>query len=167
MFISSLSCGPLKQILTTAFYKLLIMTAVDYNKAKKVVVSVLVAGIVLLLLSLGMFYASMLLFPSITEEYLSTVFRNAGKADWLYYMHPFILSISLKWFWERYKDIFKGPVLLRAIEVALVYGIVALLPVLWLTFSVIDVSLKMVLTWLLYGFIQAFAAGILFARLNP
>lgn len=143
------------------------MTVANFNRTKKVIISVLVAGIVLLLLSIGMFYVSMYIFPAITEEYLSAVFRNAGKADWLYFMHPFILSISLKWFWERYKDIFKGPVLLRAIEVALVYGIVALLPVLWLTYSVIDVSLKMVLTWLLYGLIQAFAAGILFAKLNP
>jgi hypothetical protein len=121
----------------------------------------------MLILSIGMFYASAYCFPAVTEQYLSTVFRNSGKADWLYYMHPFVLSISLKWFWERYKGIFKGPVLLRAIEVALVYGIVALLPVLWLTYSVIDVSLTMVISWLLYGLIQSFAAGIVFAKMNP
>ena len=139
------------------------MASLNSIRIRKVIVSVLAAGALLLTLSLVMFYSSAYLFPSITEEYLSTVFRNSGKADWLYYAHPFILSISLKWFWERYKDIFKGPLLLRAIEVALVYGIVALLPVLWLTFSVIDVSLKMVLTWMLYGLIQSFAAGIVFA----
>ena len=136
-------------------------------RVRKVIVSVVVSGMVLLALSFIMFYGSVYFFPSVTEQYLSTVFRNSGKADWLYYAHPFILSISLKWFWERYKDIFNGPLLLRAIEVALVYGIVALLPVLWLTFSVIDVSLTMVLTWLLYGLIQSFAAGIVFAKLNP
>ena len=136
-------------------------------RAKKRITAVLVSGMVLLALSFIMFYGSAYLFPTITEQYLSTVFRNSGKADWLYYTHPFILSTSLKWFWERYKGIFKGPLLLRAIEVALVYGIVALLPVLWLTFSVIDVSFTMVLTWLLYGLVQSFAAGIVFAKLNP
>jgi len=136
-------------------------------RARKRITAVLVSGTVLSLLSFIMFYGSAYLLPSVTEQYLSTVFRNSGKADWLYYTHPFILSISLKWFWERYKDIFKGPILLRAIEVALVYGIVALLPVLWLTYSVIDVSVTMVLTWLLYGLIQSFAAGIVFAKLNP
>ena len=137
------------------------------NPVRKVITSVLASGLILLLLSIVMFYASAYLFPAVTEQYLSTVFRNSGKTDWLFYTHPFILSISLKWFWERYKDIFKGPLLLRAIEVALVYGIVALLPVLWLTYSVIDVSLTMVLTWLLYGLIQSFVAGILFAKINP
>jgi len=134
---------------------------------KKVIIAVLVSGVLLFVLSLGMFYASIYLLPSITAEYLSVVFRNSGRADWLYYLHPFILSIALKWFWERYKGLFKGPVLLRAVEVALVYGIVALLPVLWLTYSVIDVSLSMVITWLVYGIIESFAAGIVFAKLNP
>jgi hypothetical protein len=134
---------------------------------KKVVLSVVISGFVLLILSFVMFYISVYFFPAVTQEYLSSVFRTAGKTDWLYYAHPFILSIALKWFWERYKGIFKGSFIVRAIEVALVYGIVALLPVLWLTFSAIDVSFTMVITWLLYGLIQAFAAGIIFSKLNP
>ena len=107
------------------------------------------------------------LFPAVTQEYLSAVFRTSGKTDWLYYAHPLVLSIALKWFWERYKDIFKGSAILRAVEVAMVYCIVAMVPVLWLTFSAIDVSLPMVLTWLLYGLIQAFVAGLVYAKLNP
>jgi hypothetical protein len=134
---------------------------------KKVILSVIISGLVLLMLSAVMFYVSAYFFPSVTQEYLSAVFRTSGKTDWLYYAHPFVLSIALKWFWERYKGIFKGSFIVRALEVALVYGIVALVPVLWLTFSAIDVSLQMALTWLLYGLIQAFAAGIVFAKLNP
>ncbi|MBO9565306.1 MAG: hypothetical protein J7621_21195 [Niastella sp.] len=134
---------------------------------KKVILSVLISGCILLVLSVVLFYASLYLFPSVAQEYVSTVFRNAGDLDWLYFAHPFILSIGLKWFWERYKTLFKGSLIIRAIEVALVYSIVALIPVLWLTFSAIDVSLPMVLMWLLYGLIQAFVAGLVFAKLNP
>ena len=96
-----------------------------------------------------------------------TVSPSSGRVDWMYFIHPLVLSIALKWFWERYKSILTGNILLKALEVALVYGVVALLPVLWITFSAIDVSLKMILTWMLYGFIQSFAAGIVFAKLNP
>src|SRR5687768_13799042 len=134
---------------------------------KKLVLSILVSTILLLLLSFGMLYISIRFFPEISSEYLSPVFRSAGRIDWMYFVHPLVLSIALKWFWERYKSIFRGNILLKAFEVALVYGVVALIPVLWLTFSAIDVSLKMALTWLLYGFIQSFAAGIVFAKLNP
>ena len=134
---------------------------------KRVILAVVISGFTLLMLSAVMFYVSVYFFPEITQEYLSTVFRTSGRTDWLYYAHPFILSVALKWFWERYKGIFVGSYILRAVEVALVYGIVALIPVLWLTFSAIDISFQMVLTWLIYGFIQAFAAGIVFAKLNP
>lgn len=134
---------------------------------KKVILSLSIASAVLLAMSFIMLRLSIYLFPTLTMEYLSPVFRSAGKMDWLYYVHPLVISIALLWFWERYKGIFSGPCILRAFEVALVYGIVAMVPVLWLTFSAIDVSFQMILTWLLYGFIQAFAAGIVFAKLNP
>jgi len=134
---------------------------------KKVIISVLISTVVLLLLSFAMLYFSIYFFPALSEEYFSPVFRSAGKLDWMYFVHPLVLSIALKWFWERYKNIFKGNILLKAIEVALVYGVVAMIPVLWMTFSAMDISLKMSLTWLLYGFIQSFAAGIVFAKLNP
>ncbi len=135
---------------------------------KKVLIAGFTAGIVLLLVSLGLLYLSIFLFPSVTEEYFSPVFRwSSGHTDWLFYAHPFILSFSLKWFWERYKEIFEGNLIVRAIEVALVYGIVAMVPVLWLTYSAIDVSLTVVLTWLAYGIVQAFIAGLVFAKINP
>ena len=134
---------------------------------KRLVLSILVSTVLLLLISFAMLYLSIQFFPGISSEYLSPVFRSAGRVDWMYFIHPLVLSIALKWFWERYKSILTGNILLKALEVALVYGVVALLPVLWITFSAIDVSLKMILTWMLYGFIQSFAAGIVFAKLNP
>lgn len=134
---------------------------------KKLVLSIVVSTVLLFLLSFGVLYLSLHFFPRISSEYLSPVFRSAGRIDWMYFVHPLVLSIALKWFWERYKGIFNGNIFVKALEVALVYGVVALIPVLWITFSAIDVSLTMVLTWLLYGFIQSFAAGIVFAKLNP
>jgi hypothetical protein len=134
---------------------------------KKVLIAGISAGVVLLILSVGLTYLAIYTMPNLMDEYFSPVFRPSGKVDWMFYVHPFIISFALKWFWERYKDQFSGPVLVRALEVALVYGVVAMVPVLWLTFSAIDVSLQMAFTWLGYGLLQAFVAGIIFAKLNP
>lgn len=135
---------------------------------KKAFLTSLVAGIILLLVSVVTLFLSIRFFPQLSEEYFSPVFRNStGGTDWMYYAHPFILAFALKWFWERYKGILKGNFVLRALEVALVYGIVAMLPVLWITYSSIDISFPMVATWLLYGIAQAFIAGLVFAKLNP
>jgi len=136
-------------------------------KMNKALIAWFVAGIVMLVLGAGMLYGGIYFFPLISDEYFSPVFRRAGEADWTFFVHPFILAFALTWFWERYKGIFKGGALLRALEVSLVYGIVALFPILWLTFSAIDVSLKMIITWFIYGLVQSFAAGIVFAKLNP
>jgi len=135
---------------------------------KKVIIAGVTTGFVLLALSLGLLYVLIMFLPDLAEEYFSPVFRwSDARTDWLFYTHPFVLSFALKWFWERYKGIFEGSNVLKAFEVALVYGIVAMLPVLWLTFSAIDISLFMVLTWLLYGILQAFIAGLIFSKMNP
>jgi hypothetical protein len=134
---------------------------------KKIIIAVATSTLVLSVLGVSMVYGAIYFFPTLMEEYFSPAFRPSGSVDWLFYAHPLILSIALKWFWERYKNIFKGSLPIRALEVALVYSIVALLPVLWLTFSAIDISFAMILTWLGYGLVQSFAAGMVFAKLNP
>lgn len=134
---------------------------------KKSVISVIIAGILVLLVSMGILYTAIFFFPTLMEEYYNAVFRSSSfETDWLFYAHPFVLSIALRWFWERYKDLFKGGVVIRALEVALVYGIVAMVPVLWLTFSAIDISFVMISTWLGYGIAQSFIAGIVFASMD-
>jgi hypothetical protein len=129
---------------------------------------ILIAGFLVLLVSLVLLYSIIYLLPTMMEEYYNPVFRSSSFAtDWLFYAHPFVLSISLYWFWERFKSFLNGSIIWRAFEIALVYGIIAMLPVLWLTFSAIDISFVMVATWLAYGILQAFVAGLVFARMNP
>ena len=135
---------------------------------KKVLIAGFSAGAALLILSLALFFLQVKILPELANQYWSDMFRRSDPAtDWLFYAHPFVLSFALKWFWERYKDIFEGSNVLKAFEVALVYGIVAMVPVLWLTYSSIDITLPMVLTWLVYGILQAFVAGLIFSWLNP
>ena len=46
------------------------------------------------------------------------------------------------------------------------YALVGLIPVMWITYSAIDVDFVMVSTWMLYGFSQATLCGIVFALLD-
>ena len=55
----------------------------------------------------------------------------------------------------------------RGIEMGLVYGLIATLPSMWITFSSLAVSLGLVVTWLLYGVFQAIVVGIIFAKISP
>jgi len=133
---------------------------------KKILTLGLPVGLVLLLLSLLMLYVTVLIFPGIAEEYYNPMFRRSGGRSSLFFIHPFILSFALAWFWERFKGLFSGPFWLRGLEMGLVYGLVATIPSMWITFSAIDISLTMIASWLFYGLSQATVAGILFARFN-
>ncbi len=135
---------------------------------KKATSSILISGLLVLLASLTLLYSFIYVLPTVMEEYYNPVFRSSSyKTDWLFYVHPFVLCLSLYWFWHRFKPYFLGTIIWRALQVALVYGIIAMLPVLWLTFSAIDISFIMVATWLAYGLLQAFIAGLVFAKMNP
>jgi len=131
------------------------------------IVTVLLAGTLVLVLSLGMLFTFILALPTLMEDYFSPIFRsNSFQTDWLFYLHPFVLSAGLFWFWERTKEN-PGGLISKAIKVAVSYGLVAMVPVLLLTFSAINISALMVFTWLGYGIIQAFIACLVFAKRNP
>jgi len=135
---------------------------------KKAIPSILISGILVLLVSLSVLYGMIYLLPSVMEEYYNPVFRSSSfETDWLFYAHPFVLSASLYWFWDHFKTFFNGSITWCAFEVALTFAIIAMLPVLWLTFSAINISVIMVATWLVYGILQAFVAGLVFAKMNP
>lgn len=134
---------------------------------KKVLTTGLIGGIVLFIISYGGLFLSIRFFPELFVTYNNPLFNSDGSKDILFYLHAFIISFALSWFWERFKGLFHGPFILRGLEFGLVYAIVALLPVMWITFSSIDITFIMVASWFLYGLVQAVLAGILFAKINP
>jgi len=135
---------------------------------RRIILSALLSGAILLALAFGVIYLSIAFFPSVVEEYYNpTLFWPGEERAVLFFLHPFILSFALAWFWNRFKHEFKGVPLLRGLELGLVYGVVATLPSMWITFSAIAVSFSMVVTWFLYGLLQATVAGIVFAHTNP
>jgi hypothetical protein len=125
------------------------------------------AGAVLLVLSYIALYLVVTFFPSLAEQYYDPVFSLDGDKAALYFIHPFVLSFALAWFWRRFKGLFHGPFWWRGIEMGLVYGLIATLPSMWITFSSLAVSFGLVFTWLLYGVLQAIVVGIIFAKISP
>lgn len=134
---------------------------------KKLILSGVVSGVVLLVVSILMLNAAIMMFPLTFEEYYNDTFNTNGERDIFFYIHPFVLSIALAWFWQRFKVQFKGNFIFRGLELGVVFGIVAILPVMWITYSAISVSFIVVGTWFVYGVVQACVAGLVFSKLNP
>lgn len=119
------------------------------------------------ILSYGGLYLAVQFFPSLFIEYNNPLFSSDGERDILFYMHAFIISMALSWFWAKFKNDFRGPLILKALHFGLVYVLIAILPIMWITFSAMDITVPMVSSWLFYGFIQAVVAGMILAILNP
>lgn len=134
---------------------------------KKFLIKGIAAGAVLLILSYAALYLIVTLVPSLAEQYYDPIFSFDGDKAVLYFLHPFVLSFSLAWFWRRFKGLFHGPFWWRGIEMGLVYGLIATLPAMWIIFSSLSISLALVFSWLLYGVLQAMVVGIIFARVSP
>lgn len=134
---------------------------------KKVLLSGLIAGILLFIISYGGLFLSIKWFPEFFVDYNNPLFNSDGNRDVLFYLHAFVVSFALAWFWERFKGLFKGNFILRGLEFGLVYAIIALLPVIWITFSSLDITIIMVASWFFYGLFQSLIAGIVFAKINP
>lgn len=134
---------------------------------KKILISGLTAGAVLLVLSILMLNVAIVMFPKTFDEYYNETFNNNGQRDIFFYIHPFILSLGLAWFWQRFKGMFKGNFILKGLELGVVFAIVAILPTMWITYSAIAVSFIVVGTWFLYGVVQTCIAGIIFGKMNP
>lgn len=134
---------------------------------KKVLTSGLIAGVVLFVISYGGLFLTVKFFPSLFIDYNNPLFNSTGERDVLFYLHAFIISLALSWIWTRFRGLLKGPKLIKALSFGLIYALVALLPVMWITFSAMDITVSMVLSWFFYGFIQAVVAGIVFTYINP
>jgi len=133
---------------------------------KKILYSGLIAGVILFIVSYGGLFLAIRFFPEFFVDYNNPLFNSDGSRDVLFYAHAFIISLALSWFWDRFKTLFEGPLLVRSIQFGFVYSVIALLPVMWITFSALDVTVPMVLSWFFYGFFQAVTAGVVFAKIN-
>jgi hypothetical protein len=133
---------------------------------KKIISSGFTASAALLLFALLCLLLLPRVLPSVAEEYYNPAFVNDNTRNAFYYVQPVALAFALAWFWNRFKDLFNGNWLFRGIEMGFVYLVIATLPGMILIFSAMDVSLTVIGTWLLYGFLQATIAGLIFAKMH-
>jgi hypothetical protein len=134
---------------------------------KKFILKSLLAGVILLALNFIGLYLTIFFFPFIAEQYFSPTFDMSGYKGILFLFHPFVLSFALAWFWNRFKGQLSGSFWIKGIELGLIYGVVAVLPSMWMILSAFDVTTTIVLSWFIHGIIQGTVVGIIYAKIAP
>jgi hypothetical protein len=134
---------------------------------KKAIIAGLVSGVILLILSVLGLYLTIWFFPGLAVHYFDPAFNTQSDRILLFYLHPFVISLALSWFWTRFKGVLTGSFLTRGIEFGLIYVLIATFPMLWLIYSAMDVSLSMAATWFVLALAQGLTAGLIFEKINP
>lgn len=106
--------------------------------------------------------------PSVIKEYENTTLFRAMEDPlmMLFYLSPFVLAFALAWVWDKTKGLFTGTLWKNAFSIAGAYFFVSTVPGMLITYSCFQVSLAMVLSWTISGFIQAYVGFLIIGRMN-
>ena len=143
------------------------MFELDYKRILSQIISYAIfGGITIFALSFCFLYLSFKVFPDFFETYLDPMYNSGGSRDLFFYMHPIILSGGLAILWFRFRKYLTGNIFTQGIEFGLIYGIVALGPIIWISYSALAVTELTVFSWWIYGTVQACIGGIVFSWLE-
>ena len=135
---------------------------------RKVIWPGLLAGVVILLVGMGLGFVFNFVFPQLAAQYTNeALFRPWSEPlMMLYYAYPFVVGLVLSWAWHHTKQLFKGSPCKRAMHFGFSYWFVCGIPGMLITYSSFKVTLLMVCTWLFQGLVNGIISGCIFAKLN-
>ncbi len=134
---------------------------------KKVVIFGLVAGALMLAVSIVLGLILSAIFPEAMAEYSNTEIFRQWDDPLMYYfiLHPFVMGIILSFIWPKVRGLIGG----EGLKKGLVYGFYVWLffgvPGMLMTISTFQVSAFLVGTWTVSVLAQDLAAGVLFAHM--
>jgi hypothetical protein len=134
---------------------------------KKVVIFGLVAGALMLAVSIVLSLIISAIFPQAMAEYSnSQIFRQMDDPLMYYFfLHPFVMGIILSLIWPKVKGLIGG----EGLKKGLVYGFYVWLffgvPGMLMSISSFQVSTFLVGTWTISVLAQDLAAGVVISRM--
>ena len=127
---------------------------------------VLILGVVNLFLGLGLNMVLNVVFPQLSSEYQgSGLFRPwSDPLMSLYFAYPFIAGAVFIYLWGILGKSLKGDAWRRGFNFAKVYFLLATVPGMFITYTSMKVSILMIATWMVIGFLEAYIGGWLLAN---
>ena len=133
---------------------------------KKIIVPGLLAGTAMLVAWMVLNWVLGFIFPTLASQYQNPdLFRPwSDPLMSLIFVEPFVLGLVLAWLWGRVKESIKGKDdWSRAVNFGVFYWVIGI-PGMFISYSTFPVSLTMIISWSLSGFVQAVVAGWVFAK---
>lgn len=135
---------------------------------KKVLLSGLLAGFAMLLVSIGLCSFLMKFCPALVSQYDNTsLYRSMeDPITMLFYIHPFIVAMILAFLWDKAKILFAAKRFLsRGIQFGLIYFVVVI-PGLFISYITSPYSIEMIFSWAVSVLLGALVAGLILEKAN-
>lgn len=128
----------------------------------------LIAGVVILIAGFILSPIFLMIFPTLNSEYeTSGIFRPwTDPLMMAYFLYPFIFGLAASYFWKLSEGKLKGDRVGKALGFAKIYFLIATIPGMFVSYTSFQISFAMVATWTISGFIDAFIAGWIFAKVK-
>lgn len=127
-----------------------------------------IAGLINLVIGIGINAVLGVVFPGVSAEYQNTsLFRPwSDPLMMVFFAHPFILGVVLAYFWNIVQKQFTGDAVAKALSFAKLYFVIATIPGMFISYTSFQLSFLMVGVWTVTGFLQAFIAGLVCAKMK-
>lgn len=120
----------------------------------------LFVSVTVFVVGFGFNYLVEFIFPSLAAQYKTALFRPwSDPLMMLYFAFPLVSGFALTYLWDITKV--KDPM-----KFAWIYFVVATIPGMFITLTSFNVSLGMILSWTVVGYLEALAAGLVLKRVK-
>lgn len=128
----------------------------------------LIAGFINLIIGILVNIVLQAVLPSIAKEYQKPGLMRpwSDPLMTIFFAYPFITGAVLSYFWTIVGNNFKGSVSNRAFQFAKLYFVIATIPGMFISYTSFQVSFLMILSWTAMGFVGAYVAGFVFAKIK-
>lgn len=129
----------------------------------------LTAGIANLVLGFGLNFLYGFILPTLKTEYQNpAIFRPwSDPLMMLFFLHPFILGLTLAFLWEKVSDkLGSEKSLNKSLNFAKICFIVATIPGMFVSYTTFQISGLMVLSWTITGVLETFISALIFTKIK-
>lgn len=127
----------------------------------------LAAGLVMLVAMIIVSYGFSMVFPQIQQEYSTQMYRSAEDPLMLVFLlYPFVLGLIMSWIWDKTSLIMKGDNLTKVVNFTLAYFVITQIPGMFVTYTSMNVTLLMIMSWMFSNVIQVLFGSYLISKMN-
>ncbi len=135
---------------------------------KKILLPGIISAIAVFAISMLVGYLSNFIFPGLKGEYENAcMFRSWNDPLMMaYFAYPLILAFILSFIWDKVKTVFTGSYINNVLNFTFLYWLATSLPGMFMSLSSFKISIIMVLSWTISGFLQILVASLITIKMN-